>query len=319
MSIPIASQNNTLLLIKRWTFLLFYDILFSGYLERRDDMPHIHMHYSNMLSEDIHESMLDINSCGYFYTSTDPVYVERPFGRKDYLLLVITSGTFYFKIDGKTSTLHQGDFIFFPPDTPQMFHSSAGHKLEYIWLHFSGTLSGNLIKENNFSPMYIYHSDSPLSILQSLKSMADELNHKLKQYKTKSISLFLEILVMLSRSMENDSELHRDYQQILPALTAMETNATYTTTVSDYASLCSLKPDHFSHKFKKLIGVSPIQYLSDHLMQKAAELLTTTASGVSQISEELGFDDVKYFSRKFKKQYGVSPASYRKINRNDNN
>jgi two-component system response regulator YesN len=54
-------------------------------------------------------------------------------------------------------------------------------------------------------------------------------------------------------------------------------------------------------------------------MQKAAELLTTTAASISQISEELGFDDVKYFSRKFKKQYGVSPASYRKINRNDNN
>ena len=75
--------------------------------------------------------------------------------------------------------------------------------------------------------------------------------------------------------------LHRDYQQILPALSAMEEKASYSITVSDYAALCSLKTDHFSHKFKKLIGVSPVQYLSDHLMQKAAELLTTTAASIT--------------------------------------
>lgn len=282
-------------------------------------MPHIYMHYLNMFMENIPASTLNINSCGYFYTSTDPVYVKRPLGRKDYLLLVITSGTFYFKIEGKTTILHQGDFIFFPPYTPQMFHSKEGHKLSYIWLHFSGSMAKDLMDENNFEPMVVYRSDSPLSLLPSLKSMAEELNHKPKHYKTKSISLFLDILVLLSRSMDEDSSLHRDYQQILPALSAMEEKASYSTTVSDYAALCSLKTDHFSHKFKKLIGVSPVQYLSDHLMQKAAELLTTTAASISQISEELGFDDVKYFSRKFKKQYGVSPASYRKINRNDNN
>ncbi len=279
-------------------------------------MPHIYMHYLNILMENIPQSTLNINSCGYFYTSTDPVLVSRPLGRKDYLLLIVTSGTFYFTIGGKNTVLHQGDFIFFPPDTPQMFHSKECHTLGYIWMHFSGTLAKDLMEENNFTPMNIYHSDSPQSLLAPLKNMADELNHKPRQYKTKVISLFLEILVFLSRSMDEDSNLHRDYQQILPALSAMESSASYTTTVSDYAALCSLKTDHFSHKFKKLIGVSPIQYLSDHLMQKAAELLTTTAASVTQIAEELGFYDVKYFSRKFKKHYGSSPATYRKNHNN---
>ncbi len=79
---------------------------------------------------------------------------------------------------------------------------------------------------------------------------------------------------------------------------------------------CFVSAGYLSRLFTKEIGESYSTFVIKLKIEWAKELLETTDSAVSQISEELGFNDVSYFIRAFKKNVGLTPAFYRSyINR----
>jgi two-component system response regulator YesN len=45
----------------------------------------------------------------------------------------------------------------------------------------------------------------------------------------------------------------------------------------------------------------------------AKRLLIETEKSIADISEEVGFNDIKYFTKKFKKLTFLSPSEYRKL------
>ena len=67
----------------------------------------------------------------------------------------------------------------------------------------------------------------------------------------------------------------------------------------------------FSTNFKKDMGISYVNFLTNVRLQKAGELLKTTDEKTYMIAEMVGYADQNYFSYVFKKKYGVSPSKYR--------
>ncbi len=63
--------------------------------------------------------------------------------------------------------------------------------------------------------------------------------------------------------------------------------------------------------FKKYLHTTPVQYLIDYRLKKAAELLHTDKK-IIEIGLDVGFAGVSYFIETFRKKYGRSPAEYRK-------
>ncbi len=74
-----------------------------------------------------------------------------------------------------------------------------------------------------------------------------------------------------------------------------------------------LSPFYISKIFKSEIGESPIHYLIRVRMEKAKELLEKGSDlSITEIAEQVGYDDVYHFSKLFKKAYGMSPSKVRK-------
>lgn len=77
-----------------------------------------------------------------------------------------------------------------------------------------------------------------------------------------------------------------------------------------------LNYDYIRKLFKKEVGVTPHEYLSNKRMELAHAIIsggmtnTYTNYSISQIAEICGFAEPLYFSRVFKKHYGVSPSDY---------
>lgn len=64
--------------------------------------------------------------------------------------------------------------------------------------------------------------------------------------------------------------------------------------------------------FRSTIGTTPIQYVKQYRIQKAAHLLATTRDKVFDIAERCGFQDFSYFTRTFREMKGCVPTEYRR-------
>lgn len=68
---------------------------------------------------------------------------------------------------------------------------------------------------------------------------------------------------------------------------------------------------YFSTLFKKEVGQTYVAYLTDIRLNKAIDLLNTTADKTYIIAEKVGYTEQNYFSYVFKKKFGISPTKYR--------
>lgn len=70
----------------------------------------------------------------------------------------------------------------------------------------------------------------------------------------------------------------------------------------------------FRTRFKELVGIGPIEYLTEHRMILAADLIEGRKPSISELSKEVGYKTEKGFIRAFVRWSGVTPAAYRRRN-----
>lgn len=71
--------------------------------------------------------------------------------------------------------------------------------------------------------------------------------------------------------------------------------------------------DYLRKLFKKEVGITPLQYMTNMRMKKAESMLAamwTNEYSVAEIADMCGFGDALYFSRVFKKYFECSPSQY---------
>lgn len=88
--------------------------------------------------------------------------------------------------------------------------------------------------------------------------------------------------------------------------------------LNDLARRAGYSPQHLNRVFRRSVGVTPMKYLVQRKLERAAELLQRDARSVRAISRSLGIDDAAYFSRIFRSRYGVGPAEYRQRHGSEN-
>ncbi|MBE7101612.1 methylphosphotriester-DNA--protein-cysteine methyltransferase family protein [Bacillus cereus] len=85
-------------------------------------------------------------------------------------------------------------------------------------------------------------------------------------------------------------------------------------TLSLLAEMCHGSPYHLQRTFKRLTGISPIEYIQQFRVVKAKEFLLNTNQTVIEISTAVGIENPEYFATLFKKKTGFTPTEYRKKN-----
>lgn len=63
-------------------------------------------------------------------------------------------------------------------------------------------------------------------------------------------------------------------------------------------------------KMMSLTGKSPIDFIRDIRLKRAAQLLDSSQITVAEVAYEVGFNDPKYFAKFFKKEFGYTPSAY---------
>ena len=99
--------------------------------------------------------------------------------------------------------------------------------------------------------------------------------------------------------------------RLLPALSAMLDRPSDPISLDQLARMTGMSRSVFADRFAAAFGVTPIEFLKQIRLGRAARLLATTDFPVKKIARVVGYESRSYFSRAFRARYAVDPSDYR--------
>ena len=82
--------------------------------------------------------------------------------------------------------------------------------------------------------------------------------------------------------------------------------------LKDLAAAGNISESECCHFFSRLLGITPMKYLSNYRLIKSTELLSSTDKSITEIAHDSGFSTASYYAEKFKKLMNCTPLEYRK-------
>ncbi|SHK85190.1 Signal transduction histidine kinase [Reichenbachiella agariperforans] len=103
----------------------------------------------------------------------------------------------------------------------------------------------------------------------------------------------------------------RDEEFIAKAVAVIEENISNSEFyVDDLGRELGMSRMQLYRKLKGLIGQSANEFIRSIRLKRAAQLIRQDELNISEITYQVGFNDLQYFRDCFKKQYGVNPSEY---------
>lgn len=130
-----------------------------------------------------------------------------------------------------------------------------------------------------------------------------------------SFSLFawrdwsLAFMQQLSRALTDRQQKERN--PMTEIVKYIEQNYPSDLSLQEMAGKFQVSREYVSRRFKQEYGINFSDYIVSVRIEKAKLLMQNPGLKLAQISEMVGFHDVKYFSKVFKKHTGHSPKDYR--------
>jgi AraC-like DNA-binding protein len=103
--------------------------------------------------------------------------------------------------------------------------------------------------------------------------------------------------------------------ELEPALRHIDEHLAEPLTVARLAKRCGLSVDHFGRRFARATGRTPMRYVQERRIARAADRLIHGGEGIDAIARASGFANRFHFSRLFARAVGTPPAQYRRQHR----
>jgi YesN/AraC family two-component response regulator len=116
----------------------------------------------------------------------------------------------------------------------------------------------------------------------------------------------------IARQTDKSACSASNYYKIQRALKYIENNFMRKIGRDDVAKEACMEPTYFSKIFKDVTSKDFREYLNDHRIDKAKEILINGSKlSITEIALALGFGDITTFERIFKRRVGLTPMQYR--------
>ena len=219
---------------------------------------------------------------------------------KDYEIIYYVAGEGRSHVGESFFDVKKGTIVIVPPNTK---HGS----ISFNDLQFKSLIgnSNGLLHLENFAIFKDNERGDGLSLMQMIQENRygeQDFFHSL------CIAFIHFVLKGITISDPIENAVNHIKNQMITKFHDSDFNATELLNQSGYAE------DYIRAQFKKIVGRTPVQFLTELRIKHATTLINIYQSStpLSDISINCGFDDYVYFSRKFKKIVGISPIAYQK-------
>lgn len=96
------------------------------------------------------------------------------------------------------------------------------------------------------------------------------------------------------------------------ALTSFHEQPGHSWSVQTLSERAGMSRSGFAEQFKKMVCMSPMEYVTGWRMQNAYDMLISDNKSVIQIANKCGYQSEPAFRKAFKKQFGIGPGTVRR-------
>jgi len=244
-------------------------------------------------------------------------------------LVYISGGMIHHRINSDTVTLNTGDVLFI---NSRQFHELFTDDEEDCYLYcliFNPDILANCLVMDkmvkaisaNENLEYIHLKEesefrrkiTDLIISVYEKAVADRFAETMSDV----FLLWNTLYDNLDIEKDNDKRINVGQRMVKEMINYIQHNYKEAITLDDICHAGNVGKTKCTELFSKYVRMTPVEYLRNHRIDKAAELLRDTDMTVSEIAYELGFSGASYFSEIFRERVLMTPSSYRKKMIND--
>ncbi|HSI86762.1 MAG: helix-turn-helix transcriptional regulator [Candidatus Methylacidiphilales bacterium] len=237
--------------------------------------------------------------------------IERPHGTPDYLFMLFHDAAETDTREKPLEPLRPDMMMIWPPCTAQYYGNEAG-PFSHSWIHCEGERVRTMLHESRIPVARAFHLADTSRFQQCLLEMHGELVSYTQPSAVIVGNLLENCVHEIARAVCRQAAASvRVPENLLAVRKLIGTAPARSLTLQDLAAIAGMSVPHFSARFRKTFGLSPIECLIQHRMHHAMHLLTDRNLSVAQVATQVGYDDVFHFSKMFKKHFGASPRDMR--------
>ncbi len=181
-----------------------------------------------------------------------------------------------------------------------------------------------LCDENNrftqlFTSDKLVYAQIPLQEQGKVEQLFSELQkHQTDERYSQAllVSVCAKLFVYLDKYTINHLPVSTTSNFVFKAIEYINKHITEALTVDEISTAVFMSKYYFCRKFKKITGLSVMEYILITRLSLAQEMLLNEKLTVSQISDQCGFSSLAYFCNIFKQRNGQTPLQYRKQTKN---
>lgn len=259
-----------------------------------------------------------------FEDMVEPENVAFPHKHNFYEILWITNGKSKQSIDFKNYTIADNTLFFISPEQMHLFEE--WENVEGYVILFTEQFFLQIFQNKNilFELSYLdnLHKNPFLQLKQTdikvVQPIVDLLYEECKSVEQSTETVQALILVLLRRiqklySKQNNQNSNNHQIVIFKKFKKLvEIDFAKNLSITQYASLLNISAHQLNTVVKAISGQTTSDLIKARVILEAQQLLNFSELSVSQIADQLGFEDSSYFARYFKNQIGVSPQEFRK-------
>lgn len=154
------------------------------------------------------------------------------------------------------------------------------------------------------------------NILKYLKEIFILSNQKGYGYELEMRNYLSILWLNLLREVKEDvkdsvSVVSHDEERVKLALQYIHKYYAENILLDNIAMAASISKSECCRSFKRILKVTPFEYLMEYRISKASEQLLKSKESISNIAFDVGFNGTSYFGKVFKKYMNCTPSEYR--------
>lgn len=243
-------------------------------------------------------------------------------------LLFVVKGCLYITEENCPYEVPAGYFLILNPLQHHYSTKACTEDTSFYWLHFyyqgnwQITNSPTALSSGIHMPNLHYHNEDYTLHLKKTQKLAD----------SQFIYTLLDRLLLGTKGERQSIVFWDNQKRFTQLLKALEEQSAARTGAIELAENVEIflkknfsenitnrllsETFHFHENYiircmKQVFHLTPLEYLAEYRLEKAASFIIKTNSSISDIARLCGYQNSAYFSLCFKKKYRISPLKYR--------